>query len=75
MFRDFFNAVFRADSENVLKNVIRSTSGKLWGGFDSPPFQILVNFLNSVFSFKVMILGVILFERALNFVKLKKKFV
>ena len=72
VFRDFFYAVFCADSENVLKNVIRSTSGKLWGGFDPPLFQNLVNILNSVFSFKVMILRVILFKRALNSVQLKK---
>ena len=75
VFRDFFYAVFCADSENVLKNVIRSTSGKLWGGFDPPLFQNLVNILNSVFSFKVMILRIILFERALTFVLFKKKFV
>ena len=67
-----FYAVFCADSENVLKNVIRSTSGKLWGGFDPPLFQNLVNILNSVFSSKLMILRVILFERALNSVQLKK---
>ena len=68
----FLYAVFCADSENVLKNVIRSTSGKLLEGFDPPLFQNLVNILNSVFSFKVMILRVILFERALNSVQLKK---
>ena len=75
VFRDFFYAVFCADSENVLKNVIRSTFGKLWGGFDPPLFQNLVNILNSVFSFKVMILRAISFERALNSVQFKKKFV
>ena len=75
VFRDFFYAVFCADSENVLKNVIRLNSGKLWGGFDPPLFQNLVNILNSVFSFKVMMLRVILFERALNSVQFKKKFV
>ena len=32
VFCDFFYAVFCADSENVLKNVIRSTSEKIWGG-------------------------------------------
>ena len=74
MFRDFFfYAVFCADSENVFKNVIQSTFGKLWGGFDPPLFQNLVNILKSVFSFKVMILRVILFERALNSVQFKKK--
>ena len=75
VFRDLFYAVSCADSENVLKNVIRSTFGKLWGGFDSPLFQNLVNILDSVFSVKVMILRVILFERALNSVRFLKKFI
>ena len=67
----FFYAVFCADYENLLKNVIRSTSGKLWGGFDPPLFQNLVKILNSVFTSKVMIQGVILFERAFNSVQFK----
>ena len=73
VFCDVFYAVFCADSENVLKNVIQLTSGKIWEGGDPPLFQNLVRSLNSVFISKViMILRVILFERAFNSVQLKK---
>ena len=44
------------------------------GGFDPPLLKNLVKISNSVFSSKVMMLGVILFERAFNSVQLKKLF-
>ena len=73
MFCDFFDAVFCPDSENVLKKCDLINFWEDMGEeFDPLFFQNLVKILNSIFSSQVMILRVILFERAFNSVQLKK---
>ena len=72
VFCDFFDAVFCPDSKNVLKKCDLINFWEDMGeGFDPPFFQNLVKILNCVFSSQIMILRVILFERAFNSVQLK----
>ena len=74
VFRDFFYAVLCAESENGLKNFIRSTFGTLWGVLCGQFFQNLNKFVYSAHNCWVRIFTLVLYERAIQSAHLKNFF-